>query len=350
MFGTSFALTNTNRQRSRKKTTVAINSVFIRRNTMGRFQKIISFITFSVMVLGLTVVASAQYRDQRRNNGYYGNQNLEGSIKSLVSQARRFEDTLDRELDRSRLDGSRQEDQLNKLAEKFKNAAENLDDEYDGYRDQRKSTDEARKMLNRAAQLDQALSASRIGRRSNQVRQAWNMIETQLATMSRAFNYNHRGTCGRKRNGRYGKNDRRNRNGNTNGRYGNTNGRYGNVGSTISSLKYKARNLEDQLDNDRNNRGNGNLENLSDRFKNAVDDLAKDYTDRDGGYDEMQKVLRIGQQLDGEMSRGRTSRNVRRQWASIETDLRTLARAYNVSYNGNRGRNTIGDIFRRLPF
>jgi hypothetical protein len=116
-------------------------------------------------------------------------------------------------------------------------------------------------------------------------------------------------------------------------------------------LKYKARNFENQLDQDRSNRGNRNLENLSDKFKNAVDDLADDYNDRDGGYDEARKVLAIGQQLDREIARTRVGRGVRNQWSSIENDLRTLARAYNTGYNGNNGnRGTIGDIFRRLPF
>ncbi|MDH3494590.1 MAG: glycerol-3-phosphate dehydrogenase/oxidase, partial [Acidobacteriota bacterium] len=134
-------------------------------------------------------------------------------------------------------------------------------------------------------------------------------------------------------------------------RYGRNDGRYGNIGPTISNLKYKAKALEDTLDRDRYDRNGSNLEGLSDRFKNAVDDLYKEYQDRDGGYDEVQRVLNIGEQLDREISRNRVGRGVRNDWNSIERDLRTLANAYNVSYRGNNGAGwKISDIFRNFPF
>ncbi|NNE67244.1 MAG: hypothetical protein HKN33_11820 [Pyrinomonadaceae bacterium] len=336
---------------------------------MGRFNKLITFFAFSAMMLGLAVVASAQYRDRGRygngNGGYYGNRNISSTVKSLRNSARRFEDTLDRELDRSRLDGSQREDYLNNLAKKFKNAAEDLDDEYEGYRSQRSASDEARRVLNTAAQLDNALRSSRIGRRNYTLRNSWTSIENQLRVIAREFNYRYNGTYGQNggRNDRYNRNDRRNdrwgRNDRRNDRWGrndrnnrNRNTRYGNISQTVSNLKYKAKSFEDRLDQDRydNNYGS-NLEGLSDRFKNAVDDLYDDLNDRDGGYDEARKVLNIGSQLDREISRTRVGRGVKNDWRSIERDLQTIARAYNLSYNGNNRRGIgLGDIFRNFPF
>jgi hypothetical protein len=333
---------------------------------MGRLQRTISLITFAIMILGLTIVASAQYRDRGRNNsGYYGNQDISSSIKILRDQARQFEDTLDRELDRSRHDGSRREDNLNKLAGKFKNAAEDLDDEYKGRRNERKSADEARKVLNLASQLDQDLSASRIGRDSFAVRQAWTGIERNLVTISRAYNYTYNGRYGRNGGGGYGNNDGPYGNNRGNGPYGNNrdngpygnnrdngpygNNRYGNLGGTISNLKAKARVFENTLDSDRNNRNNRTLENLSDRFKNAVDDLADEYYDRDNGFQEAQRVLSIAEQLDAEVARTGVNRSIRRDWNSIENDLNVLARGYNINYRRNNG-GGIRDIFRNFPF
>ena len=318
---------------------------------MGRFQKLISLFAFSVMILGLTVVASAQYRDRRGNNDYYGNSDISSAVRSLSNSARQFQRTLDRELDRSRLDGSRQEDYLNSLAKRFKSDAERLDDAYDGYRDHQRSAPQARSVLNSAAKLDNSLTSSRVGRNNYTIMNGWTSIERQLMVISRAYNYNYNGRYGRNgnrgNNGRYGRDDR----GRKNGRYGNTSGRYGNVGSTISSLKSKARFFEDKLDRDRYDRNGSNLENLSDKFKNAVDDLSDEYRDRDGGYDEVQRVLGIGEQLDREISRNRVGRSVRSDWNSIERDLKTLASAYNVRYRGNNGSGSrIGDIFRKFPF
>ncbi len=316
------------------------------------------------MILGLTVVASAQYRSRDRNSsGSYGNQDISSSVKSLRDQARQFENTLDRELDRSRYDGSQREDNLNKLAGKFKNAAEDLDDEYEGRRNERASADEARKVLNLASQLDQALSTSRIGRNSFAVSQAWTGIERNLVTISRFYNYSYNGQYGRNggggNNGGYGNGDGTysgNNRGNGsyggnnrgNGPYGGNN-RYGNLGGTINNLKAKARVFENTLDNDRNNRNNRNLENLSDRFKNAVDDLADEYNDRDNGYQEAQRVLTLAEQLDAEVARTGVNRSIRRDWNSIENDLNTLARGYNISYRRNNG-GGIRDIFRNFPF
>ena len=311
---------------------------------MDRYQKLFSLMSFSAMLLGLTIVASAQYRG--RNNGYYGNQNISYAVKNLKNQARRFEKTLDRELDRGRYDGTRQEDYLNNLADRFKDAAEDLDDEYDGYRDRNKSVDEARRVMNTARQLDQALYSSRVGRDSYSVRNAWRSIENNLRTIDNYFN---RGYGGWGNNGPYGRDDDR-WGRDRNRRYPRTNRGYGNIRSTISNLKYKAARFEVRLDNDRYNDYRSNVEGLSDRFKNAVDDLADDYNDRDRGYDEARRVLNIAAQLDRELDRSRVSRSIRRDWNSIERDLRIVARSYNLRYRSNRSFGGLGDIFRNFPF
>ncbi len=335
---------------------------------MGRYKKLISIISLSVMVLSLSIVASAQWRDHRGNGGYYGNgrynSNLKSSIKNLRDNSRKFEDVLDRELDRSRYDGSRREDNLNRLADKFKNAAEDLDDEYEGRRSMRNSTDEARRVMNYGSQLDRALSRSRLSRNRSSLRSYWRNIERDLRTISRAYNINYNGRYGRN-NGRYGRNDdrygrndrnhrnRRNRRRNRNGQYNK-----GNLRSTIVNLKYKSERFEDRIDRERNNRygrrTSKNLENLSDKFLDAVKDLEDEYDDRDNNndsYKEVTKVLRLGQQIDREVSRSRVDRSLRNDWNSIERDLKTLSRAYNVSYNGRSGGySRIGDIIRNFPF
>lgn len=317
------------------------------------------------MILGFTVFASAQYRDQRGKRGY-NNRDITSSVTHLRNHSREFEQTLDRELDRSRYDGSRTEDNLNRLANRFKKAAEDLKNQYKGNRKHEKGADEARRLLDIASQLDRALSASRLSRRNYLIMNSWAEMERDLATISQAYNYNYHGSYGRNRgnNDRYGRDDDRygrndDRSGRDDDRYPRdnrrTNGRYDrNLSSTISNLKYKARSFEDRLDQDRYDRNGSNLERLSDRFKNAVDDLADEYDENRGtnsGYNEAEKVLRIGEQLDREISNSRVGRAVKSDWSSIEGDLKTLANAYNKSYSGNNGRfGGLGDIFRDFPF
>ena len=337
---------------------------------MGRYKNILTAFTLSVMVMGLSIAASAQWRDSRGNNDdYYGNarynRNLNSTINNLESKSRRFVDTLDRELDRSRYDGSRREDQLNNLAKRFKNAAENLADEYDNQRDYNKSSDEARKVLSLGSQLNSALRSSHANRNSR-LQNDWRSIQQDLRTLSRAYNtnYNNRrnnrnGTYNRNRNRNHRTNDRnRNRNRNQRGTYGRNNS---NLRSTILNLRNRSAQFEDRIDREHDNnngrygrRVSSNLENLSDKFHDAVKDLENEYDngrDYNNSHDEVRKVLSLGERVDRELSRSGASRSVKSDWNSIERDLRTIARAYNLSYRGNnRNYSRIGDIIRNFPF
>lgn len=335
---------------------------------MGRYKNILTAFTLSVMVMGLSIVASAQWRDNRGNNGNNGNygnagynRNLNSTINNLESKSRRFEDTLDRELDRSRYDGSRREDQLNNLAKRFKNAAENLADEYNNRNDYNKSADEVRTVLSLGSQLGNALRGARTNRNSR-LQNDWRSIQQDLNTLSRAYNTGYNNG----RNNRNDRNDRddsynQNRNTNRNQR-GTYNGRNNaNLRSTIVNLRNRSAQFEDRIDRERrNNNGrygrqvSGNLENLSDRFHDAVKDLEKEYRngrDYNDSYNEVRKVLSLGEQVDREVSRSGVSRSIRSDWNSIERDLNTIARAYNLSYRGNNGNyGRFGDIIRNFPF
>ncbi len=332
---------------------------------MRRYNKILSFFALAVMMMGLTVIASAQGRNNRRNNGSYGNTsyyNLDSTIKNLRNNSRSFRDNLDRELDNSRYDGSRREDQLNDLAKRFEKAAKDLDGAYDNNRDFNRSRDEAQRVIGYGSQLDQALSVSRANRNSN-LRGQWDSIESDLRTISQAYGVSYNGRRGNNGgiwdNDRNDRDDRNDRN-RGNNRYPNGNGNRGynaNLRSTIVNLRNKSRRFEDRLDRERNNRsGNrysGNLENLSDRFNDAVKKLEDEYrNDRDynDSRNEVQRVLSIGEQIDREISRASIDRSLRNDWDSIERDLRTLADAFNMNYNGRNGGGRLGDILRNLPF
>lgn len=166
---------------------------------MNRFRKLIGIAAFSLLVLALPSIASAQWRDNddwnrnNRNNDRYGNnnrydRNLQSTIKTLKNLSKQFERQLDRELDRSRIDGTRREDALNNLAKRFKDAADDLDDSYDNRRDYNRSADEARRVLSIGSQLDRAVSRGRIARN---LQNNWSNIERNLRVLARAYNYSY---------------------------------------------------------------------------------------------------------------------------------------------------------------
>jgi hypothetical protein len=113
---------------------------------MNRFRSLITIAAFSLAVLCLPVIASAQYgnggyggyggygnggynnggyNNGGYNNGGYGD--MRSVIRSLKNKAGDFQRQLDRDLDHSRVNGTRREDQINQMARDFRNAVNRLD-------------------------------------------------------------------------------------------------------------------------------------------------------------------------------------------------------------------------------
>lgn len=155
----------------------------------------------------------------------------------------------------------------------------------------------------------------------------------------------------------YGRNNR-----NDDDYYGNS--RYNrNIRGTIQNLKNRARNFERRLDriddrNDRYGRNNNrydNLEELSDRFSRATNDLAGAYgngRNLNGSRDEARRVLDIGSQIENALYRSRSNRNAANEWNQISYDLRVLADTYGLGYYNGGGRNGTRntDWRNRVPF
>jgi len=182
---------------------------------MNRFRNLITVFAFSLLILGLPAIASAQYGNNRNNDDYYGNnrnnRNLQSTIKNLKNRSHQFEHRLDRELDRSRYDDRNREDRINQIAEDFANAAERLDDRYDNGRDYNNSRDEAQRVLQLGNQLSRVLSRARI---NGNVQNDWNRIQQDLNILANAYNSNYNNNNRNNRNRRnddddYNRNRRR---------------------------------------------------------------------------------------------------------------------------------------------
>jgi hypothetical protein len=171
---------------------------------MNRIRSLITIGAFSLLALGLPAMASAQWRDQNRNDDYgYGRygRNIRGTIQSLEKRARNFDRHVsrvdDRRDDRSRdrwgRDRNDRFDSLDILATRFKNAAENLADEFGRGRNVNASRDEAQRVLSLGSQIDQIIYNSRGGRGSNvqYLEAEWRQIDSDLSTIARAYGLNY---------------------------------------------------------------------------------------------------------------------------------------------------------------
>jgi hypothetical protein len=177
-------------------------------NKMKRIKSFIAIGAFALAVLALPSAASAQWGG--RNDDYYGNSrlnNIRGTVMSLQNRARNpdrqisgIDNRRDRRDDRyggySRNDRF---DNLDRLSNQFKNAAENLADTFGRGRNMGNSRDEAQRVLAIGSQLDRELSSTRSGRNNNRayLMSEWRQIERDLQTIARAYGLNYRGSNNR---------------------------------------------------------------------------------------------------------------------------------------------------------
>lgn len=189
---------------------------------MNRLKSLSLVFAFALLVLGVPGFASAQYRGnddyygRNRNQGNNYNNDLKYAIKQLKNQSKDFARQVDRELDRSRLDGSNREDRINDIAKDFKNAADRLEDKFDNGRHYDRSADEAAQVLNLGRRIEHSLSRARL---SYGLQNNWNNIQRNLNIIANYYG----GSYDNNRNNNNRNNNNRNRGRGNSGNYGNYN-------------------------------------------------------------------------------------------------------------------------------
>lgn len=156
---------------------------------MNRIKNIVGIFAFTLLILCLPGLASAQRgnrdRNNDRNNGYYNAGQLRDTVKRLKSDSRDFVKFVDRDLDKSRYDGRNREDNVNQLAKDFRDAASRLESRFGNGRNLNDSAGEAREVLSLGNRVDRAMRRVRL---SPNVESYWKNIDRQLEEISRAYN------------------------------------------------------------------------------------------------------------------------------------------------------------------
>ncbi len=179
-----------------------------------------SMVAAAILAIALPATAAAQwggnYPQDRypdnRGNGRYDDRGLRDSVHRLDRLSKDFERDMDRALDRSRVNGSRQEDRINEQVHQFRDAVGDLKSRVGNGRDLNRSADEARRVLEEAQQVDRfARPRWYDGGMSSQ----WSQIQQELRYISNAYGFRYNGGYGRgdddwRRNDR--RNDRNDRN------------------------------------------------------------------------------------------------------------------------------------------
>ena len=184
-----------------------------------------SIFAAAVLALSLPVAASAQwggypqnrYPDNRDNRGRYDDRGLRDSVQRLDRLSKDFERDMDRALDRSRVNGSRQEDRINDQVHQFRDAVGDLKSRVGNGRDLNRSADEAQRVLQEGQQLDRV---ARPRWYDNRLASEWSQIQQELRYIGDVYGFRYNGDYGRdddwRRNDRNGRNGRNGRNNNSN--------------------------------------------------------------------------------------------------------------------------------------
>lgn len=113
---------------------------------------------------------------------------VEEIIHRIESQSDVFRKSLDRALDKSRLDGTRREDDINSFVKEFYKETKRLHDHFDSHKS---TASDVQTLLDRAAQIDQFMRRNRL-RNDQDARRDWAMLRGYLDELARVYSVNWR--------------------------------------------------------------------------------------------------------------------------------------------------------------
>ena len=107
---------------------------------------------------------------------------VERILHRIESQANTFRHSLDAALDRSRLNGTNQEDDINRFIKSFDEQTKRLHDRFD---DRKSVAADVEAVLNRAADIDQFMRRQRLSQRAQN---DWSVLRASLDELAAAYN------------------------------------------------------------------------------------------------------------------------------------------------------------------
>ena len=115
-----------------------------------------------------------------------GDKDVEKVLKRIEEQSDRFRSSLDSGLDRSRLDGTREEDNINAFVKDYYQSTKNLRDHFD---DHKSTTADVQSVLDRASRIDTFMRRIRTG---GNAMSDWNKLKVNLDELARVYNVSWR--------------------------------------------------------------------------------------------------------------------------------------------------------------
>jgi hypothetical protein len=139
---------------------------------------------FSGLVGALILLAGSYVPAASGQGGAYrlNDKQVEAIMRQLKKDAGKFRKSLASSLDRSRLDGTNREDDINAFLKDYEEAADQL---YDRFKDNKSVSADVEAVLDGAAQIDQFMTRHTPGRRAER---DWAAVRQNLRRLAEAYN------------------------------------------------------------------------------------------------------------------------------------------------------------------
>lgn len=135
-------------------------------------------IALAVALAGITIVAQAQYQQPYRVD----DREMDQLLRRIENRADRFKNSIGRALDRSSIDNTRREENINQLVSNFELATNNLRDRF---RSRASTESDVRAVLDRGARIDRFMQRNQL---SNNAEENWMLLRNDLDQLASYYN------------------------------------------------------------------------------------------------------------------------------------------------------------------
>ena len=255
-----------------------------------------------------------------------------GDLLSRIDQGiDAFRATFDQAMNRSRMNGSREEDDINQSVKDLKQATDRLRDQV---RNQRAGTTDFDDVMRRASLIDAFMMRNALG---SAVERDWQSLRGNLDELARGYGIAWNWTSSQNLPLRV--DDQQ-------------------VRQLLTRSKKNAdqfrQSLDRALDSSRidGSREEDNINQFVTDFAEATDHLSDHFDRRQVVTNDVEDVLRRGVNIDSFMQRHQLAVRSENDWLTVRRDLDELARAYNVRWNWSNPRYTADErptgLYHRL--
>ena len=266
-----------------------------------------------VLAIGLALASAVIGTAGPQRPYRVSDQQLRDLVARIDTHRDTFHDSLVRAIDRSAINGSPAEDQIDRSVASFKQATNILRDRVN---DRQSDTADVENVLSRASVIDDLMMRNRLDLRAQN---DWQALRRDMDDVARAYGITWNWSATSE---------------NTPSRVDDKH-----VEQLLKQIGEKAGGFDKSLDQlfDRGRiddpRAKDEVRQSVADFRQATDRLRDRVNGRQSNTLDVEEVLRRGVSIDGFMQRYQLSAQAEQNWLSLRRDLDTLARAYNVTWN-----------------